>query len=219
LGVRATLIFDLDGTLIDSFEQILQCCKKVRKRLKMPYMTDSDIKALIGLPAVNLFCDDPGIKVEEAVQLFRSELKIEICSGNKLFPGVETLLNKLRAKDINIAIATSKPHELALLVVKNSRLDELVDYVQGIDGFPAKPDPAVINRCQDALPAKKFSMIGDRIEDIVAGQKAGCYSIGIAQGFSGETDFQKVGAHETFLSIEELSNNLDLVLTRMEMYG
>jgi phosphoglycolate phosphatase len=216
---KLTAIFDLDGTLIDSFGQISECAIRVRYQLRMKVKTQGDLEKLIGLPAELLFSDGSPEILEEAVIMFRNELLVEIERGNTVYPGAIEMLRDLKTLDIGTAVATSKPHHLALLVVKNSPLNGLVDFVQGLDGFPPKPNPEVVARCQAELPAERFVMFGDRPEDIIAGVGAGCFPVGIAQGFFEEKELKESGAHETYPSIERLSMDIEGLLTRLEVYG
>lgn len=212
----STFIFDLDGTLIDSFDQISECCLKIRRDLGMKLISRAEIGTLIGLPAEKLFSDNPPQVVEKAVSMFREDLSNEIENGNKVFKGVEEMLTLLKHRGFRIAVATSKPHNLAQAVVQNSSLRGLVDHVQGVDGFDPKPSPEVIKRCQIRLPAGRFAMIGDRPEDIQAGLNADCYCVGISQGTFGEKNLKEIGAHETFQSIEHLMMDIEGFLTRFE---
>lgn len=159
--MKLSLIFDLDGTLIDSFDQISRSCIKVRNKLDLRPVLEEELMKFIGLPAETLFSDGPPERLEEAVAMFREELIKEIDRGSKTFPGVVELLGLIRSRQIETAIATSKPHHLAEMVVEKSPLKGLVDYVQGINGFAPKPDPTVILRCQKMIPSDIFVMFGD----------------------------------------------------------
>lgn len=212
-------IFDLDGTLIDSFDQIADCCLRVRNTMKMKSLSKKELTSLIGLPVERLFSDNPTEVIQTAVKLFRIELSKEIERENHAFEGAYELLNALKQQGVGIAVATSKPHPLALKVIDNSSLKEFVDCVQGIDGFAPKPDPEVVIRCQNQLLADKFVMLGDRPEDIEAGLRSGCYSVGIAQGVFGESQLKKAGAQETYESLVGLLDNLESFLSRLQSYG
>lgn len=213
-----TFIFDLDGTLVDSFDQIIRCASKVRSEFGMAGKSTQELEMLIGLPAEEMFKDDSPSKVEEAVASFRRELFKEIKWNNVTYDGVVELIEYLRKRNILIAVATSKPHQLAKLVVENSSLNGLIDHVQGLDGFPPKPNPEVVKRCQKKLPSDRFVMIGDRPEDILAGSVTGCYCVGIAQGVFGERELKKSGAQETFQTIEQFLMSIDEFLSRLDFH-
>lgn len=216
---KLTFIFDLDGTLIDSFNQIIDCATRVRELFQMKFIAKADLANLVGLSADQLFSDNPPTVVTKAVTTFRHELSREIERGNVPYVGAVELLRKLKGESIQTAIATSKPHTLAQLVVSKSPLDSLIDHIQGIDGFAPKPDPEVVFRCQIKLPADRFVMVGDRPEDIFAGLNSGCISVGIAQGSFREEQLKEAGAHETFPSVDHLSMDLYDFLSRLKIYG
>ncbi len=212
-------IFDLDGTLIDSFDQIIDCCLRVRKAMKLKSLSKRELSSRIGLPVEHLFSDNPPDVIQTAVMLFRIELSNEIERENHAFEGAFELLSALKQQGVGISVATSKPHHLALKVINNSSLKEFIDYVQGIDGFAPKPDPEVVIRCQNKLLADKFVMLGDRPEDMQAGLRSGCYSVGIAQGVFGESELKKAGAQETYESLVGLLDNLEIFLGRLQSYA
>lgn len=210
------VIFDLDGTLVDSFKQILKCCMKIREQLNLKPLSEMELQKLIGLPAEELFSDGSFELREEAVSRFRAELLVEINKSNDLFHGAETLLRELKCRNILIGVATSKPHEMALKVVKNSTLYGYVDFVQGLDGFDAKPNPEVILRCKSKLLAREYVMVGDRPEDVHAAIQANCYSVGVAQGCFTEEQLAECGAHEVFSSLYDMVNQIDDFLIRVD---
>lgn len=214
---KFTLIFDLDGTLIDSFNQIALTSNRVRRFFGVTEIPLSEVKSRIGLPAESLFFDFSPDRLTETVEIFREYLKEEISIDNPLFRGSADLLLKLKRISHGVAVATSKPHALACKVIANSELRHLVDFVQGVDGFLPKPDPEVIKRCQANLPAENYIMIGDRPEDVLAGIKAKCYTVGIAQGTFSGIELKAFGAHESFDSIEALNEDLLGVLNRAKV--
>lgn len=90
------------------------------------------------------------------------------------------------------------------MVIENSEVNDLVNFVQGTDNFPAKPDPEVIKRCISVLKCNNPIMNGDRIEDIQAATVAGISSVGIAQSAHSEDLLSKAGAICTFKNIDLL---------------
>ncbi len=91
-------IFDLDGTLIDSFDQIFDCCLRVRNAMKMKSLSKRELTSLIGLPVEHLFSDNPADVIQTAVMLFRIELSKEIERENHAFEGAYELLNPWHLK-------------------------------------------------------------------------------------------------------------------------
>ena len=197
-------LFDLDGTLVDSVNQIGIAINRVRREFGYRELTISAIQELVGLP-IDFFLRDLRLNLAEEKEVifrFREVLEIEILHGNQIFPGVEEFLTKLKYQGAKMGIATSKPTYLAKLVIKNSALNNLFDVIQGTEGFPAKPDPTSIQKAMLRLETNNAIMVGDRIEDIQAALAAGIDSIGIAHSFHNKTILEAAGAiyaFDTFL--------------------
>lgn len=200
------IIFDLDGTLVDSHNQIEKAMNQARIELGYGKSPSGQIFEKLGQPVYELFSDlglGPNLQ-EQMTSLFRSCLNKEIEASNLCFPNVIELLSLMRANEIKIAIATSKQTLMAEKVVKNSLLDGNIDHVQGTDGFAPKPNPKVIQMCLDKFPGCQGIMIGDRTEDILAAKNAGITSIGIAQSAHSESKLLKAGAVQSFRNITQL---------------
>ena len=198
-----TFIFDLDGTLVDSLKQIESALDIARINFGYKAAPEGQAFKKLGLPIGELLSDlDLSHKVqEEMIIYFRNELAKQISVSNQLFVGTKELLLILGSRGIKVAIATSKPTYLAKMVIENSEVSDLVNFVQGTDSFPAKPDPEVIKRCISMVKCKNPIMIGDRIEDIQAATAAGISSVGIAQSAHSEDLLTKAGAVCTFKNI------------------
>jgi phosphoglycolate phosphatase len=179
-------IFDLDGTLFDSHDQIIRAANATRAANSLPQIEPIQAVGLVGLPARKLFPEEGGSETSETERLvseFRMRLAEEVRIQNNLFEGVESFVKLLRCNGALIAVATSKPTWLARLVVANSPLAASLDWIQGTDSFPPKPDPEVILRCIEALNRpKEVFMVGDHAVDMLAARAAGITGIGVSQG-------------------------------------
>lgn len=201
-------IFDLDGTLVDSFQQITNAANATRSEHGFAELDSKTAHELIGLPAHRLFEDLQSQRdLDHLVSDFREKLKEMILSGNTVYSGVTDFLNSIIQSGHFTAVATSKPQNLAELVIQNSELQDKVHFVQGTDFFPPKPDPTVIN-----LVLKKFNetgiMFGDRPEDIDAATRAKIPSVGVAQSIFNSSQLLEAGASFTVNSFIELSEKL-----------
>ena len=199
-------IFDLDGTLVDSVEQISRNLNEARIEFGFPAKPQEFYEALIGLPVHDLLSDltTTPLVLNELVTHFRKLLVLDIQKGNiAIYPGVIELFQLLEGMHIQLAIATSKPTNIALEVIRCSALSSFNVHIQGTDGFPPKPDPAVIRRVLANFEYKKAFMVGDRVEDVIAAHRAGISSIGIAASTHTEVDLKMAGAWQTFNSFEE----------------
>ena len=203
--VTPLVIFDLDGTLIDSRNQIYDAMALARKSLGLGDVTKEFIGQHLGLPVRQLIPEQDFTQdfVDGLVLEFRMFLKIAILKHNEAFPGAIELVKVLRANGLKIGIATSKPQLQAEMVVHNSPLKGLIDFVQGTDNFPSKPSPEVIKRVLEAFVNPPAIMIGDRVEDLEAATASGIPSIGIAQSAHDEEMLTLHGASLTYTDMQE----------------
>jgi phosphoglycolate phosphatase len=210
-------IFDLDGTLFDSEAQIYNAVNKIRDAAGYSQLDRNIAATLIGLPAQELFQDLYLDKNTEDLLInnFRSELKVLIQESNLMFEGAASFIEKVKKLGYKIGVATSKPTNLAELVVTNSPIKNWVDHIQGTDGFLPKPEPFVIQRCMSQLDVSFGVMFGDRIEDIEAANRAGISSVGIAQTKHSAVELNQAGATIVFSSFIEVLEDFELLSDRL----
>jgi phosphoglycolate phosphatase len=206
----ALVIFDLDGTLVDSLEQISRSMNKARACLGYEKLTFDRYREILGQP-VQQMISDLKLDVESQNELiveFRRILTLEIEFQNTLFPGVHQVLERIIKDGFRLAIATTKPTHIAKLVVRNSPLARFGFHVQGTDGFPPKPQPDVILKCLHHFDDHDAIMVGDRVEDILAAKAAQIPSIGIASSGHSLRDLSDASARRVFNSMRDFSDEL-----------
>lgn len=208
---QSAFIFDLDGTLFDSAAQISSAVNSTRRALGYPPLSFHAARTLIGLPAEELFRDldlERGA-LEDAVIAFRIALANSVTQGNQLFPRSVDLLIELRKRGAFIGAATSKPQELAELVIAHSELNGLFDHIQGTGRMRPKPNPDTIVACLKRANLGYGVMVGDRTEDILAGNRAGVMTVGVTQSTHTPKMLIAAGAHQVFQSLEDLYLGID----------
>lgn len=177
------LIFDLDGTLVDSANEITFCVNQIRNRYDFPYQSVDEVRPKIGYPAKFLFQElESELPITKLVEEFREILSKVAGSMCSPFPGVANLLSLLQRSAAISAVATSKPTRLAEKILLN--LDLPVSYVQGIDNLPPKPDPTILNMCisKFSVIPSEVMMIGDTPLDVEAGKSAGVLTVALDHG-------------------------------------
>lgn len=194
------VIFDLDGTLIDSHQLISHTLVKITQEWGLTDRPIDYYNQLIGLPLEKIVENEqiPIGRVDEFIQEFQNRLGDKTVYETRVFSGVFDFLNLLKNSSKNMAIATSKPSELAKLAIDSCGLSKFKFYVQGTDGFPAKPNPEVVLRCLKKFGTRSTIMFGDRVDDIKAASTAGISSIGLALGLHMEQDLLDAGATLVF---------------------
>ncbi len=210
---KALLIFDLDGTLVDSAGQIFEALTQSCLELSLEQVPKDLFEERLGLPIKAIVSDLELSEADEKVlvDLFRIKLRTQIESLNVIFEGVEKFLGMAKLMDYSMAIATSKPTYLAKLVVSNSTLANYINFTQGTEGFPAKPAPDVILKCLNHFQTRNAVMFGDRIEDVISANASGISSIGVAQGHHTIENLTDSGASLGFNNFLEIVENSDKI--------
>ena len=207
-------LFDLDGTLIDSKEDIARAVNAVMIRMGQQVLPTDTVIRFVGDGIETLirrvlrdgFGVEPDIdRVAAGMKLLLEEYGNHLIESTHLYPGVdETLAALHRAK---LGLVTNKPEQLARRILAAFGLADRFQVVLGGDSLPRrKPDPAPIleamARCR-ALPSETV-MVGDSGIDIVAGKTAGVATCGIAGGFRSREELQAAGSDVIIDQIPEL---------------
>lgn len=192
-----TLLFDLDGTLINTNDVILSSFKLTFERhfpeLKL---SKEKIGTFIGPTLQQTFSNytsDQNL-INEMIKSYR-EFYVVIEVGNfEIYPEVKSTLIKLKNSGYNLAIVTSKFKEAAWPSFTHYGLEKIIDVFIALDHVKnAKPDKEPVLKALSYFPNHKSAiMIGDNQGDILAGKNAGIYSAGVAWSFKGEQHLEEV---------------------------
>lgn len=184
------VLFDLDGTLIDSAPVILRCFDSVFKEI-FPHTEISEDEKLefLGPTLVHTFSrytEDQSL-VERAVKLYVHCSLLEHDNNNiKAFPNAYELLEILKARNIKIGVVTSKRSDAAAYGLKLNGLLEFVDILIGSDSVKNhKPHPEALNKALKELNLSPSEVIyvGDHENDILAAQAAKIKSVGVTYSY------------------------------------
>jgi phosphoglycolate phosphatase len=205
--MKKSIIFDLDGTLIDSKFQIAININSARTEFGFDPLPDDKIYETIGLPPEYLLQDLNLSNLEKQLLIssFRQKL-FDDKANTVIFPFVIELVEYLKLSNYLLGIATTKPTYMAESAINNSKLNGYFNCIQGTDNFLPKPNPTVILKCQAKLKSHESIMIGDRVEDIEAAKAAKILSIGIAQGHHTKELLMEHGASYVVDNMLELFN-------------
>ena len=204
-------IFDLDGTLIDSAGQIAKAVNRTRISWDLPALDFGEIHKNVGRPADSMF-SDLKLRKDELVEIvteFRQFLLEDIQISNEVYEDALKFVELLKRNGQFVAIATSKPTDLAIAVVENSKYAGLIDQIVGIGFHKPKPDPGMILEIMHGNNFDGGIMFGDRPEDITAAIDSGIPAIGLAQSVYSPDDLIRVGARSAFLNFTELMDEFE----------
>ncbi len=180
------VIFDLDGTLVDSREDIATAVNRGIVSVGGKACSSRDIVPHIGRPLVEIFetllpCELRGM-ARRAAQTYRQYFFEHCAEESRLYPGVSDCLEKLEG--VSRAIATTKMTFMAVKVVEEMGIAGHFDLIQGSEGIPHKPDPTVLQRVLEKLgkEASRSWVVGDTVYDIHAGKAAGMRTCAVTYG-------------------------------------
>lgn len=190
------VLFDLDGTLIDTAPDFIRIIKDMCKKYNHPCPTDTAIREQVSAGAramVRLmFGDELGevADTDEKLLAYRQEFldfyEADICVDSQLFDGLDELLAHLEQDGIHWGIVTNKPRYLAeQLLDKLDLAKRCAVLVCPDDVANTKPDPEPMYLACDRLGvmAKDCVYIGDHVRDIQAGQQAGMMTVAVEFGY------------------------------------
>ncbi|MGD0585078.1 MAG: phosphoglycolate phosphatase [Oryzomonas sp.] len=191
MTVRAAL-FDLDGTLVDSLDDLTDAVNHMLAGFGHPSLTPPSVRRLIGKGAHNLVRRTLETESEEAItrgiKLFVDYSSAHITDKSTLYPGVRETLGRLAENGIRLGVVSNKHEALCHLILEALGIARLFEIICGGDTFPEiKPSPLPLLRALDRLgiAAHDAVMVGDSINDIEAGQQAGITTIGCTWGYGG----------------------------------
>ena len=187
-------LFDLDGTLLDSAEDI---CAAVQQVLAMEGLQSPPfdfLKGYIGRHLIDLFLEVfPDYAPERVEALIQQYRLLYLARGHKqtrMYPGVMEALAALPGRK---SIATTKGTPTTRAILEQFGLIGFFNHVQGTDGFPCKPAPDVILNALAALDASpgECLMVGDSAADMEAGRRAGVKICAVRYGYGKREDMAR----------------------------
>ncbi len=188
---RQVLIFDLDGTLIDSQRDLATGINLMRRHYGLSPLKLDTVTGYVGDGVRNLVAralkDAPfAVDIEEAVALNKQFYRRHLHDETVLYPGVREGLAALARAGHGLAVLTNKPEQACRELLAHFRLRRRFGAVVGGDsGLPLKPDPRAVHAILERLGGAPGSawMIGDNHTDIAAARRAGVHSIFASYGF------------------------------------
>lgn len=211
-----TILFDLDGTLVDPAIGITHSIQHALAKLGQPVFPQADLLKYIGPPlrqsfATMLHTGDL-ILVEQAMSLYRERYATVGLLENAVYPGIPALLAQLYERPVRLFLATAKPHVYARRILAHHGLEPYFAGVYGseLDGrHENKGDLLAYLLETEGLAAAATLMVGDREHDIQAARQNGLRSIGVTYGYGSVAELQTAGADVLCESVAGLAAAID----------
>ncbi|MBW2460137.1 MAG: HAD family hydrolase [Deltaproteobacteria bacterium] len=195
------ILFDLDGTLLDSLADIAREMNAILAEDGLPTHDHAAYRYFIGGGARHLAHqalpenrrDQTEAYLDRFQRLYRQNLIVETA----LYPGILELLRALRDRPMPMAVLSNKPHDMTRVLVDHF-LDEVpfVAVAGAVDGKPKKPDPVFAAPLLGALglPPERVLMVGDTKTDMLTARATGMRGVGVSWGFRDRAELEEHGA-------------------------
>ncbi|ABM03227.1 phosphoglycolate phosphatase [Psychromonas ingrahamii 37] len=209
---KEVILFDLDGTLIDSAPDLSLAVNHMLSALQRPTFEQDIIRSWVGNGAEVLVKRglsgqdvideniDPDL-VEKSLQLFFNFYKKNLCVDTKLYPSVRACLKILKAKGYRLVIVTNKPFEFIEPILEGLELTGLFEMLLGGDSLEKrKPDALpLLHVCEKlSVTVEQCLMVGDSKNDILAAKAAKMESIGLTYGYNYGEDISRYNPEAVF---------------------
>lgn len=211
--IPKTILFDLDGTLTDSGEGIINSVCLALEHYGIPIPSRETLRVFVGPPLHETFqkFGIPADKADEAVEIFRSRYNTVGKFENYPYPGIRELLQTLSAHGHRLFVATSKPETTALEVLEHFDLSRYFEIICGatMDRSRIDKSDVIAYLLQQAGTAENTVMVGDTAFDVLGAASHGIPTIGVSWGYGSILDMQSAGAVSIANTPEELLQLLE----------
>ena len=205
---QKAILFDLDGTLTDSGEGIINCAALALEHFGLPVPSREEMRVFVGTPLDQTFIKFgvPADKALEAIAVYRSRYAPIGIFENFPYPGIAELLEKLNEQGHRLFVATSKPEEMAVKVLKHFSLDHHFEMICGatFDRSRVKKEDVIAYLLSQTEGVDAVIMVGDTVFDVLGAKEHGIPTIGVAWGYGEVADMEQAGAAAIANTTEEL---------------
>ena len=210
--MKKTILFDLDGTLTDSGEGIINCAILALEHFGCPIPTREELRVFVGPPLHESFINHgvPAEKADEAIKVYRSRYIPIGAYENTPYPGIRELLENLVAQGHTLCVATSKPEGMSVKILEHFDLAKYFHRICGasMDTSRSTKEDVIAYLLEQNGKADNMVMVGDTKFDILGARHHGIPAIGVSWGYGKVEDMQQAGAAAIACTMEELQELL-----------
>jgi len=206
--MKKTILFDLDGTLTDSGEGIINCAILALEHFGIAVPDREALRVFVGPPLEKTFREFgiPADKTDEAIAIYRSRYIPIGKFENTPYPGIREMLQTLRAHGHRLFVATSKPESMSVEILEHFDLAEFFTDICGatFDGSRSTKEDVISYLLAENATSGQVIMVGDTVYDILGAQAHGIPAIGVDWGYGSTQDMIHAGASAIAYTTEEL---------------
>lgn len=205
---QKAILFDLDGTLTDSGEGIINCAVLALEHFGLPVPSREEMRVFVGPPLSESF-QKFGVKpedIDEAIAVYRSRYIPIGKFENTPYPGIQELLEKLQQHGHKLYVATSKPESMSIDILEHFDLAKYFTRICGaaMDMSRNSKEAVIAYLLAQCGEDAEMIMIGDTTFDVIGAKAHGIPCIGVSWGYGEVADMEAAGAVAIAFSTEEL---------------
>ena len=220
---KGIIVFDLDGTLINSAPDLCNALNQTLEEINIPKISIVEVKEFLGDGALELI--KKGISKYDSINNYNTEnlgkrfLEFYdkcLLNETKFYPNAIQSINKIRKNNYSTAICTNKPVGLAKRIINGLNASSLFDIITGGDSYNyRKPDPRHLIKTIESTGNKldKAIMIGDSLNDIKCAKKANIKNIVVNFGYS-KISVEKLNADLIMRNYSDLENHINYLINK-----
>lgn len=208
------VIFDLDGTLLDTTEGVTKSVTYAARELGYPQAPREELLKFIGPPIQQSFMSYYGAdekQAQKAADIFREYYKTKALLKAVPYAGIYELCKMLKHREIRMAVATYKREDYARILLKHYHFDAYCDPMYGADNQNKLKKEDIVERCMKDMKGTKEDtlLIGDTKGDAAAAEKTGISFLGVTYGFGFQTlkdvnEYANIGAADSPFKIADI---------------
>ncbi len=202
------IFFDLDGTLTDSGEGIINCATLALEHFGLPVPSREEMGVFVGPPLDHTFMKFgvPAEKTQEAIDVFRSRYLVVGKFENAPYPGIHQALDTLKQQGHRLFVATSKPEVTALEVLAKFQLTDYFEVICGatLDGTRVHKADVITYLMDKIGTPENILMVGDTEFDVLGASAHGIATIGVSWGYGKVENMERAGAIAIAHTMDEL---------------
>ena len=205
---KKAIFFDLDGTLTDSGEGIMNCATLGLEHFGIPVPSREEMRVFVGPPLDQTFIKFgvPADKTDEAIAVFRSRYTTIGKFENFPYPGIGEALQQLKDQGHRLFVATSKPEVMAKEVLEHFELSHYFDQIAGatLDGSRSHKADVITYLLSLTGDVGQTLMVGDTAFDVIGAAAHGIPTLGVSWGYGQVQDMLDAGAFAIAHTMEEM---------------
>ena len=206
--MKKAILFDLDGTLTDSGEGIMNCAKLALEHYGLPIPGEAELRTFVGPPLHESFIrfGVPAEEADNAIKIYRSRYIPIGKFENHPYEGIREVLAQLKALGHTLYVATSKPESMSVEILEHFDLAKYFDIIAGasFDRSRSSKEDVIAYLLSQCGDYEEKIMVGDTAFDVIGAKVHGIPTVGVSWGYGKVEDMVSAGAVTIAHTMREL---------------